>query len=107
MMVGLAAMVSRWRKGFLPLAIVGGYAASASWRAHWFAALHGPAPTRRAILAVIVVGGGLRLAVAPWSVRNQLAYNLASPSTFGRTMIARNGFVRSWVSCSWTRSAQN
>jgi hypothetical protein len=38
------------------------------------------------------------VAVAPWSIRNQLTYNLASPSTFGRTMIARTasydrGFV--------------
>ena len=45
---------------------------------------------------MVVVGYGL--AIAPWSIRNQLAYNMASPSTFGRTMIARTasydrGFV--------------
>ena len=53
---------------------------------------------RPTLLACGLVVVGYALAVAPWTIRNQLAYNLATPSTFGRTMIARTasydrGFV--------------
>jgi hypothetical protein len=96
-LVGLATMVKPIAQGFLPLALVTAYAATASWRP-LLNRLSWPAPARRAIVAVVLVGVGYGLAVAPWSIRNQLAYNLASPSTFGRTMIARTasydrGFV--------------
>jgi hypothetical protein len=96
-LIGLAAMVKPIGQVFLPLAVVAGYLTAASWRpvtrvARW------PAPTRRALLAAALVGGGYALAIAPWSIRNQLVHDIASPSTFGRTMIARTasydrGFV--------------
>jgi len=96
-LVGLAAMVKPVAQGFLPLAVVAAYVATAAWRPV-MRRLSWPAPTRRALLTVALVALGYGLAVAPWSIRNQLAYNLASPSTFGRTMIARTasydrGFV--------------
>lgn len=102
LLVGLAAMVKPVAQAFLPLAVVAAYAALASWRslatlpvvgvANW------PAPTRRALGAVGLVIVGYGLAIAPWSIRNQLEHNLASPSTFGRTLVARTasydrGFV--------------
>jgi 4-amino-4-deoxy-L-arabinose transferase-like glycosyltransferase len=96
-LVGTAAMVKPIGQGFLPLALASAYLATAAWRPI-LRPLSWPAPTRRALLAAGLVIVGYGLAVAPWSIRNQLAYNLSSPSTFGRTMIARTasydrGFV--------------
>src|SRR5262249_5576482 len=102
-LVGLAAMVKPVAQGFLPLAVIAAYVGMASWRpllrrGALASNLAWAAPTRGAVLAVVLVVLGYGLAVAPWSIRNQLAYNMASPSTFGRTMIARTasydrGFV--------------
>ena len=97
-LVGLAAMVKPMAQGFLPLArasqrmLVGRRLAAA--RRAGCRGRRRRAP--RCAVALVAVGYGL--AVAPWSIRNQLAYNLASPSTFGRTLIARTasydrGFV--------------
>ncbi|MFN8636372.1 MAG: glycosyltransferase family 39 protein [Chloroflexota bacterium] len=102
LLVGLAAMVKPVAQAFLPLAVLTAYFAVASWRPAFtlgtFGAASWPAPTRRAVVAVALVVAGYALAVAPWSIRNQLAYNLSSPSTFGRTLVARTasydrGFV--------------
>jgi 4-amino-4-deoxy-L-arabinose transferase-like glycosyltransferase len=96
-LIGLAAMVKPIAQGFLPLAVVAAYLAGTTWltalgRVRW------PAPTRKALLAAVLVVSGYGLAVAPWMIRNQLVHNLASASTFGRTMVARTasydrGFV--------------
>jgi hypothetical protein len=93
LLVGLATMVKPIAQGFLPIALAGAYLAAASWhpvawrwprvRVSW------PAPSRSAMVAVGLVVFGYGLAIAPWTVRNQLTYNLATPSTFGRTLIAR------------------
>jgi len=96
-MIGLAAMVKPIAQGFVPLAIVAAYLVGASWRA-WLGQVSWPAPTRAALVAVAMVAVGYGLAVTPWSIRNQLVHDLASPSTFGRTLIARTasydrGFV--------------
>lgn len=97
LLVGVSTMVKPIAQGFLPLALVAAYVATASWRP-LLRSVHWPAPSRRALLAVGLVAVGYGLAIAPWSIRNQLAHNLASPSTFGRTLIARTasydrGFV--------------
>ena len=97
LLIGLAAMVKPIAQGFLPLAIVAAYLVGASWRA-LVGQIAWPAPTRAALIAAAMVAVGYGLAIAPWSIRNQLAHNLASPSTFGRTLIARTasydrGFV--------------
>jgi hypothetical protein len=97
LLVGVCTMVKPIAQAFLPLALVAAYVAMASWRP-LISRTRWPAPTRRALLAVGLVAVGYGLAIAPWSIRNQLAYNLASPSTFGRTLIARTasydrGFV--------------
>jgi hypothetical protein len=88
LLIGAAAMVKPIAQGFLPLAIVAAYLVGASWRSIRvpFAI---PAPTRVALVAVVMVAVGYGLAIAPWSIRNQLVHDIASPSTFGRTMIAR------------------
>ena len=96
-LIGLAAMVKPIGQVFLPLALVAAYLVGASWRP-LLGRLRWPAPTRAALLAVGLTVLGYGLAIAPWSIRNQLAHNLASPSTFGRTLIARTasydrGFV--------------
>src|SRR5262249_4359006 len=74
---GHAAMVRRFARGFLPVAVVAAYAAMASWRP-LVRQIRWPAPSRRALLAAGLVIVGYGVAVAPWSIRNQLAYNLAS-----------------------------
>jgi 4-amino-4-deoxy-L-arabinose transferase-like glycosyltransferase len=96
-LIGLAAMVKPIAQGFVPLAIVAAYLVGASWRAS-VARVSWPAPTRTALVAVAMVAVGYALAIAPWSIRNQLVHDMASPSTFGRTLIARTasydrGFV--------------
>jgi 4-amino-4-deoxy-L-arabinose transferase-like glycosyltransferase len=88
LLVGLATMVKPIAQGFLPIALAGGYLAAARWRrlsrwASW------PAPSRLALIAPGLLLTGYIVAIAPWTIRNQLAYNLATPSTFGRTLIAR------------------
>jgi 4-amino-4-deoxy-L-arabinose transferase-like glycosyltransferase len=101
--IGLAALVKPIAQGFLPLAILAAYLAGASWRvlsmrASWASWLSWPAPSRHAIIGAVLVAAGYVVAVAPWSIRNQLEHNIATPSTFGRTLIARTasydrGFV--------------
>jgi 4-amino-4-deoxy-L-arabinose transferase-like glycosyltransferase len=88
LLIGLAAMVKPIAQGFLPMALVGAYLAGASWRSLRIP-LAIPAPTRAAILCTVMVAVGYGLAIAPWSIRNQLVHDIASPSTFGRTLIAR------------------
>jgi hypothetical protein len=87
-LIGLAAMVKPIAQGFLPLALIAAYVVGASWRP-LLGRFPWPAPTRSALLAAALVVAGYGLAIAPWSIRNQLVHDLASPSTFGRTMIAR------------------
>ncbi|HZO28868.1 MAG TPA: glycosyltransferase family 39 protein [Chloroflexota bacterium] len=96
-LVGLAVMVKPIAQAFLPLALVAAYLAGASWT-RVASQLRWPAPTRVALVAVTMVAAGYALAIVPWSIRNQLVHDLASPSTFGRTLIARTasydrGFV--------------
>jgi len=96
-LIGLAAMVKPIAQVFVPLALVAAYLAGGSWRSVG-GPLRWPAPTRAALTAVALVAVGYGLAIAPWSIRNQLVHDIASPSTFGRTLIARTasydrGFV--------------
>jgi 4-amino-4-deoxy-L-arabinose transferase-like glycosyltransferase len=86
--IGLAAMVKPIAQGFLPVALVGAYLVGASWR-QLRVPLAVPAPTRAAIVCALMVAVGYGLGIAPWSIRNQLVHDIASPSTFGRTLIAR------------------
>ena len=89
LLVGLAAMVKPIAQGFVPIALVAAYLAGASWRPLLARSISWPAPSRSGLLAAGVFIVGYLLAIAPWTIRNQLAYNLATPSTFGRTLIAR------------------
>jgi hypothetical protein len=91
-LVGLAALVRPVGQGVLPLAILAALAGSAA---------HEPADRRRlgyGLVSAALVLAGYTLLVLPWTVRNQLAHSLSTPSTFGRTLIARTasydrGFV--------------
>jgi 4-amino-4-deoxy-L-arabinose transferase-like glycosyltransferase len=102
-LVGLAAMVKPIAQGFLPLAVLAAYLSTAAWRPGMWPVLW-PAPSRRSLLTAGLVVLGYGLAVAPWSIRNQLAHNLASPSTFGRTLVARTAsYDRGFVFADPTR----
>jgi hypothetical protein len=97
LLVGVAAMVKPIAQGFLPLAVLAAYLTGASWRGLFMRASW-PAPSRHAVISAALVVVGYGVAIAPWSIRNQLEHNLASPSTFGRTLVARTasydrGFV--------------
>jgi hypothetical protein len=88
-LVGVSAMVKPIGQGFVPIAVVSAYLASASWRPRLRRWLAWPAPSRVALAAACLVVVGYVLAIGSWTIRNQLTYNLATPSTFGRTLIAR------------------
>lgn len=47
---------------------------------------------RSAVLAGVVCGLGIATALLPWAVRNRLMQGLESPTTFGRTLIARTAY---------------
>ncbi|MGE3909246.1 MAG: ArnT family glycosyltransferase [Chloroflexota bacterium] len=99
LLIGLAAMVKPIAQGFLPFGLAAAYLTASSWRLlPLLRRVSWPSPSRRAILSAGAVLLGYGIAIAPWSIRNQLEHNMASPSTFGRTLIARTasydrGFV--------------
>ncbi|MBA2448663.1 MAG: glycosyltransferase family 39 protein [Chloroflexi bacterium] len=84
-LVGLAALIRPIGQLVLPLALLAVAAAP-------------PRSVRVGLASAGLVLAGFALFVVPWTIRNQLTHNLASPSTFGRTLIARTasydrGFV--------------
>ena len=94
--VGLSTLVKPIGQVFLPLAVLAPIVAARPWRPGWSGL---SCPTLRArVIAPVLVLLGYGLAVVPWTVRNQVVHELASPSTFGRTLVARTasydrGFV--------------
>jgi len=112
LLVGLSTLVKPIGQVFLPLALLAPIVAASPWRHTTWAGASAarsaptpPVPTppaprppppgprslalRSLATAPLLVLVGYGLAVAPWTIRNQLVYDLASPSTFGRTLIAR------------------
>jgi 4-amino-4-deoxy-L-arabinose transferase-like glycosyltransferase len=83
LLIGLAAMVKPVAQGFLPLGLAAAFLTACSL------SLWGRAGVRAGAIACGLLILGYALAVAPWTIRNQLSYNLSTPSTFGRTLIAR------------------
>jgi hypothetical protein len=78
-LVGACAMVRPVGQAILPLALLAALVAR-------------PRPARQSLRDAALVLLGFALLVVPWTIRNQLAYNLATPSTFGRTLIARTAY---------------
>ena len=78
-LVGLASLVRPVGQAMLPLALL------AVVGAH-------PGSPRRWIVGGALVLAGFALPIVPWTIRNQLAHDLATPSTFGRTLIARTAY---------------
>ena len=94
--VGLSTLVKPIGQVLLPLALCAPILAARPW-AHR-RGLASLTTLRAFAVAPALVLLGYALAVVPWTVRNQLVHDLASPSTFGRTLIARTasydrGFV--------------
>ena len=94
--VGLSTLVKPIGQVFLPLALVAPVVAACPWRFGQDAA--STTWPRALAIGPLLVMVGYGLAVVPWTVRNQLVHDLASPSTFGRTLVARTasydrGFV--------------
>ena len=75
-LVGLAALIRPIGQLVLPLALLACVVAP-------------PRSVRASLASAGLVLAGFAVFVVPWTIRNQLAYNLATPSTFGRTLIAR------------------
>jgi 4-amino-4-deoxy-L-arabinose transferase-like glycosyltransferase len=86
LLVGLATLVRPVGLVILPLALLA--AAIAPTR---FA--NGESDSRhRSLVNTALVLLGFAALIVPWTIRNQLTYELASPSTFGRTLIARTAY---------------
>src|SRR6266540_2137302 len=79
LLVGLASLVRPIGQLLLPLGLLA-------------AALVGPRQPRPALARAGLVLAGFAILVVPWTIRNQLAYHLATASTFGRTLIARTAY---------------
>ncbi|MDP8923013.1 MAG: glycosyltransferase family 39 protein [Chloroflexota bacterium] len=94
--VGLSTLVKPIGQIVLPLAILAPIVAARPWR--FGLGLASTTTLRAFAVAPALVLLGYGLAVVPWTVRNKLVHDLAAPSTFGRTLIARTasydrGFV--------------
>lgn len=99
----LSVLVLAWRRPSGRLWLLGGVLAGASALirpvgqlvlplALLAALVAHPRPIRRGLVSCGLVLVGFALLVVPWTIRNQLAYNLGTPSTFGRTLIARTAY---------------
>ena len=99
LLVGLASLVRPVGQVLLPLALLAALASSLARVGGGLvppqAIGGGQAPRLPGTLnwkASAFLVAGFALLVVPWAIRNQLTYNLASPSTFGRTLIARTAY---------------
>jgi 4-amino-4-deoxy-L-arabinose transferase-like glycosyltransferase len=77
--LGLAAMVRPVGQVLAPVLLAG--VALSRWP-RW----------REVILATVICGLGLVVALTPWAIRNRLVNDLGSTTTFGRTLIARTAY---------------
>ncbi len=86
LLVGLAALVRPVGQAIVPLALVAALLAPAG------ATGAKPQRSRRALISAALMLAGFSALIVPWTIRNQLTHNLAGPSTFGRTLIARTAY---------------
>ncbi len=77
--LGLASMVRPVGQVLAPVFLLG--IAASRWP-RW----------REAIVATVICGLGLTIALTPWAVRNRLVNDLGGTTTFGRTLIARTAY---------------
>jgi 4-amino-4-deoxy-L-arabinose transferase-like glycosyltransferase len=86
LLIGLAALVRPVGQAVLPLALLAAILPGRRRLAER------PLPLRHGAVAVTLVLIGFALPIVPWTIRNQLTHNLSTPSTFGRTLIARTAY---------------